>query len=366
MEPERTWNKVTIARYPSRRTFLKLLADPSYAPMEPYKFIAMKLDLVPASGATVVPDLRWLVGGGFDVQLPMNRALGPVESGQADMTMGAAPDVVAALDAGRTVLPLAGIHAGCYELFVNDRVASVKDLKGRSVVVTGEQSTERLFLSSIVAYIGVNPRDIDWVNARTGAEAMQTFIDGKVDAFFAFAPEPQEDRAKKVGRVILNTTHDRPWSQYFCCMVNARRGFAETYRIATRRALRAFLKAADLCAREPEAAARYLAAKGYEPRYEMALEILRDLPYRRWRDADPEDTLRFRGVTDEQSRSKPSVSVGASPSVYPRPIRGAIDAGSKAGHLRCKARPARATERTSPTYAGRDLRHCSWPRRSRP
>jgi hypothetical protein len=65
MEPERTWDKVTIARYPSRRTFLKLLADPSYAPMEPYKFIAMELDLVPVSGATVVPDLRWLVGGGF-------------------------------------------------------------------------------------------------------------------------------------------------------------------------------------------------------------------------------------------------------------------------------------------------------------
>ena len=65
MQPERTWDKVTIARYPNRRTFLKLLSDPAYAPWEPYKFMAMELDLVPVSGDMVIPDLRWVVGGGF-------------------------------------------------------------------------------------------------------------------------------------------------------------------------------------------------------------------------------------------------------------------------------------------------------------
>jgi hypothetical protein len=63
MQPERTWGEVAVARYPSRRTFLKLLSDPSYAPMEPYKFIALEIDLVPVSGKMVVPDLRWVVGG---------------------------------------------------------------------------------------------------------------------------------------------------------------------------------------------------------------------------------------------------------------------------------------------------------------
>jgi NitT/TauT family transport system substrate-binding protein len=51
----------------------------------------------------------------------------------------------------------------------------------------------------------------------------------------------------------------------------------------------------DLCAEQPEQAARYLSTKGYE-RYERALEVLRDLPYRRWREADPEDTLRFHAL----------------------------------------------------------------------
>ena len=63
--PERIWGNMTIVRYPSRRTFLKLISHPAYAPLAPYKFIALDLDLVPVSRGTVVPDLRWFVGGGF-------------------------------------------------------------------------------------------------------------------------------------------------------------------------------------------------------------------------------------------------------------------------------------------------------------
>ena len=63
IHPEKDWGRVVVCRYPSRRTFLKLLCDPSYAPMEPYKFIALEIDLVPVSGEMVIPDLRLIVGG---------------------------------------------------------------------------------------------------------------------------------------------------------------------------------------------------------------------------------------------------------------------------------------------------------------
>lgn len=65
MQPERSWGNMTVVRYPNRRTFLKLISHPAYAPLAAYKFIAVELDLVPVSRGTVVPDLRWLVGGGF-------------------------------------------------------------------------------------------------------------------------------------------------------------------------------------------------------------------------------------------------------------------------------------------------------------
>jgi hypothetical protein len=62
---ERTWENMTVVRYPSRRTFLKLISHPTYAPLAAYKFIAVELDLVPVSSGTIIPDLRWLVGSAF-------------------------------------------------------------------------------------------------------------------------------------------------------------------------------------------------------------------------------------------------------------------------------------------------------------
>ena len=57
--------------------------------------------------------------------------------------------------------------------------------------------------------------------------------------------------------------------------------------------LRAILKAADLCAAEPERAAQRLVDAGFTGRYDYALQTLSDLPYDRWREFDAEDTLRF-------------------------------------------------------------------------
>ena len=66
---------MTVVRYPSRRTFLKLISHPTYAPLAPYKLIAVELDLVPVLSGTVVPDLRWLVGDGFAIAFLLLRWL---------------------------------------------------------------------------------------------------------------------------------------------------------------------------------------------------------------------------------------------------------------------------------------------------
>jgi len=76
-------------------------------------------------------------------------------------------------------------------------------------------------------------------------------------------------------------------------MITGRKEFVAKNPIATKRAVRAMLKAADICAREPERAARYIVEKGYESRYDVALAVLKSLSYDRWRTYDIEDTLRF-------------------------------------------------------------------------
>jgi NitT/TauT family transport system substrate-binding protein len=49
----------------------------------------------------------------------------------------------------------------------------------------------------------------------------------------------------------------------------------------------------DLCAREPERAARLITDRGFVDRYDYALQTMREVPYDRWRQQDPADTIRF-------------------------------------------------------------------------
>jgi NitT/TauT family transport system substrate-binding protein len=145
----------------------------------------------------------------------------------------------------------------------------------------------------MVTHVGLDPqKDIKWVT-RPSAEVLRLFTEGKVDAFLGFPPEPQELRARKIGHVVVNSGVDRPWSQYFCCMVAANREFVQHHPVATKRALRAILKAATLCALGPDRAARAIVDRGFTARYDYALQTMKEIPYATWREFHPEDTIRF-------------------------------------------------------------------------
>jgi NitT/TauT family transport system substrate-binding protein len=216
-----------------------------------------------------------------------------VLSGEVDIVLNFVGPLLVRLDAGDPLIILAGAHVGCFELFGTERVRAIRDLKGKTVSVPELGSPQHVFLASIAAHVGLDPRqDIDWVT-HPRAEAMHLLAEGKIDAFLGFPPEPQELRAKQIGHVVVNSALDRPWSQYFCCMVYTRREFAQKYPVATKRALRAILKAVDVCALEPDWAAQFLVDKGYTERYDYARQAMKELPYGKWREYDPEDTVRF-------------------------------------------------------------------------
>jgi NitT/TauT family transport system substrate-binding protein len=182
---------------------------------------------------------------------------------------------------------------GCFELIATDRVHTIKDLKGKTVAVLALGSAQHIFLSSMATLVGLDPRkDITWVTY-PAAEAKQRLAEGTIDAFLGFPPDPQELRARKIGHVVVNSATDRPWSQYFCCMVAANRDFAVKHPVATKRALRAILKADRICAVEPARGARAFLRKGFPTSEEYAVQALREIPYGRWREYDSEDTLRF-------------------------------------------------------------------------
>jgi NitT/TauT family transport system substrate-binding protein len=237
------------------------------------------------------------IEGFTDVQyIPVQGTQGverALASGEADIGGHFAAPVILRLEAGDPVVMLGGEHIGCFELLGSERIRTIRDLKGRAVAIPALDPAPYAFLASMVSYVGLDPRkDINWVKHRAG-EAMQLLADGKIDAYLGFPTEPQEFRAKKVGRVVVNSAVDRPWSQYFCCMLTGNREFVRKHPAATKRAIRAILKSAEICAVAPEKVAKSIVAKGLSKNYDYALEAIKSLPYGRWREYDAEDTVRF-------------------------------------------------------------------------
>jgi NitT/TauT family transport system substrate-binding protein len=215
---------------------------------------------------------------------------------KVDFDLFAIAPVLTALDAGQRIVTLAGIHLGCYELFGRGDVRGIRDLKGRTVPVDGLGNAQHALLSSMIAYVGLNPRtDIKWA-IRKPPHGMAMFADGEADAYLAYPPEPYVLRARGVGKVIVNTATDKPWSHYVCCMLITHRDFALRHPIATKRAMRAILRAADLCASDPAGSAREIVDKGVTDNYDYALETLREMKFDAWRSYDPEDAMRFHAV----------------------------------------------------------------------
>lgn len=269
------------AEPPPETTTFRLVQAPGDLCQAP-KYVAE--ELLRSEGFTEVQYIKKDGGRGFEVALA---------SGEANINMCFAPDAVIRLDAGDPIVILAGGHIGCFELFGTERVRAVRDLKGKTVAVPELRTGPITFIASIAAYVGLDPReDINWVTY-SPAESMQLLAEGKIDAFMGVPPELQEFRAKHIGHVMVNGTLDRPWSQYFCCMVVGNREFVRKYPVATKRALRAILKATDICGREPEQVAQLLVDRGYTQHHDHTLQALKEIPYGKWREYDPEDTLRF-------------------------------------------------------------------------
>ena len=216
-----------------------------------------------------------------------------VANGDLDFTLHFSGPLLLPVDRGLRITILAGIHVGCFELFAKEGIRSVADLKGRTVGIQALETSQHVFLSAMATLVGLNPaKDIEWVTSAS-VKPIELFAEGKIDAFLGFPPEPQRLRAQNIGYVIVNSARDRPWSQYFCCMLAGNREFVRKNPIATKRVVRAMLRATDLCVSEPALVAQRMVDRGFTLRQDYAVQTLADVPYNQWRDYEPEDTIRF-------------------------------------------------------------------------
>jgi NitT/TauT family transport system substrate-binding protein len=225
------------------------------------------------------------------IDTPNDQLAESVGSGKVDMSLAYVSQFLTKIDAGSPIVMVAGVMVGCIELFAQEGIRSVGELKGKKIGVRALGSSPHGLISATLAHVGLDPKkDVEWVG---DPQFVKMFAEGKVDAVELVPPASQELRARKIGHVIVNNAVDRPWSQYFCCMLGGHRDFVRKNPVAVKRVIRAMLKANDLCSKQVEPSAKFLVDRGFTPRYDFAVEALKENIFDRWRDYDAEDTVRF-------------------------------------------------------------------------
>jgi NitT/TauT family transport system substrate-binding protein len=139
-------------------------------------------ELLRAEGFT---DIRY-------VEVPIAELAPAVERGAADFSTSEATYLIQRIVGGAPFVVLGGVHVGCNELFAQQNIRRVSELKGKRV------AADVPWLASVIAaQVGLDPaKDFEWVNSTDpGVNPLELFAQGKIDAFMGTPPHPQELRA---------------------------------------------------------------------------------------------------------------------------------------------------------------------------
>jgi NitT/TauT family transport system substrate-binding protein len=107
-------------------------------------------ELLRAEGFT---DIRY-------VELPGGSTSEPLAHGIVDFDSNYASNFVKAIDAGEPITMLAGLHVGCFELFGNEGIHSITDLKGKSAGVQALGSNNYTLVAPWLPKSGSTPSGI--------------------------------------------------------------------------------------------------------------------------------------------------------------------------------------------------------------
>lgn len=243
----------------------------------------------------------YLLEEGFTDAKLLPLSIAAVARGEVDIGAGYSQWIVTNVDAGKPIVALAGIHTGCAEVWTRPGISTIGDLKGKTIAVNVKDVTTDVwygFWAALLAYVGINPlRDVNFVEYGESASIVDIFLRGQSDATLALAGAAPLLGAYplNIGKLLINTHEDRPWSQYYCCQIVANRDWARKNPNAARRVTRALLRANDRVAKDLPAAVRAAAVQGMfasPTTYDIALAVGKRCTFE-WRDLDAQESLRF-------------------------------------------------------------------------
>ena len=243
---------------------------------------------------------RFLREEGFtDIQFTDLAGNAAIAQGKAQIGRGFPTGFFSAVESNApSVISLGGLHPGCVEIWAQPGIASLKDLKGRSVTVNAKAlaNAPYSFIAMTLKQAGVDPKDVNWV-VQADADTLKLFLDGKNDAVFVAAagvPALTKNPANK-GHMIYSQATEEPWKSTNCCFIIASEPWYRANPIAAKRALRAIYRTADSLPADRADAAKAATDKGLyggAPAYANVREAANMVPLD-WRSYDVEKAIRF-------------------------------------------------------------------------
>ena len=239
---------------------------------------------------------------GFTQYKVAANGIAAVTKGDADIGVGYSQWIITNVDAGKSVVALAGMHTGCAEVWTKPGIASISDLRGKTIAVNSTDVTDVFygFWAAIFANVGIDPRrDVNFVLYPAEVSTLELFLQGQSDAILALAASGPTLRAspRNTGKLLISMQDDAPYKQYYCCQLIANRDWVRQNPSAAKRATRALLRANDRVAKDPAAGARAGFEQGLfgSTAYDVLMAVLRNCTFE-WRDLDAQTSLRFFAV----------------------------------------------------------------------
>ncbi len=271
----------------------------SPTPLPPPETKTIRLNFGACDAPLMVSE-RYLREEGFtDIQFSdISPALAALTSGKADVTMPFLALLAAAVDSGKPFVGLGPLHTGCVELWAPPGVATLKDIRGHTVVVNGKtpDRLNTLFIFISLKNAGIDPSEVNFV-VQPDADLTKLFLEGKSDLLFAAttAAVAFHANAANKGHVVLDQAMDAPWSQNDCCVITTTTDWFRANPVAARRVLRAIYSAADGLPKDRVDAAKIATDKGLfggTQNVELVRGAANMVPYD-WRKYDLAESTRF-------------------------------------------------------------------------
>lgn len=250
--------------------------------------------------APIMAGERYLRQEGFtNIQI-----VGPttLASGRIDMAMYFSPvEIAADIQAGQRVVALAGLHPGCAEIWAQPGISSLRDLRGRTIVVRSKTLNDLAYsyMAVVLKHAGIDPaRDVNFV-AQPDANPVNLYLEGKNDAVYVASVGAAALRANPTnkGRIVHDMVMDDPWAKLDCCILVTTQDWYRAHPVAAKRAVRAIFRAADFQPPDRADAVQLVTDRGLfgGPNNFNNVRTAANMVPSTWRELDLERSMRFFG-----------------------------------------------------------------------